>query len=351
MKEIILTDILRKFKIKSKTPTRVDCGGGIDHRIVSIVCHKEKLQTFNIAIQLYSKVYLSPYKEGFIFVNSKEFGEKEVKLNEVSFKGEFGLIFAIASFFGISGLAIRIETDYPPKSGLGGSGSLSVALIGALIEAIKLMGQKIIFTPKQIIWLTHVIEDSLYHNTGLQDQACAYYGGINLWRWQYLNYRALFSQKSLRINSEEIEKHTCLVYSRIPHCSSYKGSKFVESFINSSSGISVVREINNNTRLFVKSLIGENWANAARALDKEEYLTRNFLSFTLRENIIQLMEKARELGCGIKFTGSGGGGCLWAIGPEISISRFKQVCQNYAQLFPLKVDNTGLVVEVNKNTS
>lgn len=348
-KGIILIDILRKFKIKSKAPTRIDCGGGIDHRIVSAVCHKEKLRTFNIAIQLYSKIHLTPYKKGFIFVNSKEVGEKEAKLNEVTFKGKFGLIFAIASFFRISGLAIEIETDYPLKSGLGGSGSLSVALIGALIEAIKLTGQKITYTPKQIIWLAHVIEDGLYHNTGLQDQACAYYGGINLWEWQYPNHGILFSRQPLKINSDEIEKHACLVYSKTPHYPSHKGSKFVKSFINTPSGISVVKEINNNTKLFVKSLIDGSWADAARALDKEEYLRGKFLSFTLKEDIIRLMEEARELGCGIKFAGGGGGGCLWAIGPEDSISHFKQVCQDYAQLLPLKVDKTGLVVEINKN--
>lgn len=348
-KEIILADILRKFKVESKAPTRIDCGGGIDHRIVSAICDKEKLQTFNIAIQLYSKIHLNSYKKGFIFVNSKEYGKKEIKLNEVTFKGKFGLIFAIASFFRVSGLAIEIETDYPLESGLGGSGSLSIALIGALIEAVKLMGQKITFAPKQIIWLAHVIEDGLYHNTGLQDQACAYYGGINLWQWQYLNHRTLFSQRPLQIKNKEIERHTCLVYTKTSHYQSHKGDKFVKFFINKPLGISVARAINNNTKFFVESLIDGDWVNAARALDKEEYLRRKFLSFTLKKDIVRLMRKARELGCGIKFAGAGGGGCLWAVGSRVSISRFKKVCQNYTKFLPLKVDKGGLEVKVNKS--
>jgi D-glycero-alpha-D-manno-heptose-7-phosphate kinase len=340
---------LRKFKIESKAPTRVDCGGGVDHRLISALCHKEKLQTFNIAIQLYSKICLSSYKKGFILINAGEVGKEELELKNISLNGKFALVCAIISFFGISGLEVKIETDYPLVSGLGGSGSLSIALMGALIKLLKLAGQEITFTPKQIIWLAHTIEDGLYHNTGLQDQACAYYGGVNLWRWQYPNHQILFSRKPLRIKSEEIEKHTCLIYSGVPHYPSNKGSKFVKSFINNRLGFSIVQKINRNVESFVVSLAKRDWASATKALNEEEYLRRKFLSFELGKNTIQLIREARQLGCGIKFAGGGGGGCLWAIGQVASILRFKKICQSYAQPLPFKVARRGLVVKTDKN--
>lgn len=253
-KETVLTDILSRFEVRSRAPTRVDCGGGIDHRLISVLCHKEQLETFNIAIRLYSKMRLKPYKKGLILINSKKFGKKKIKLNRPSFKNKFAIISAIVSFFKVSGVRIEIETDYPPASGLGGSGSLSIALIGALIKSLELAGKKVKLSPKQAIWLAHTIEDSLYHNTGLQDQAAAYYGGINLWRWKYPIYSVLFSRRPLKISSKEIEKHTCLVYSGKPHYPSHKGSRFVSSFINSSQRNFFVKKINENTGFFCEEL-------------------------------------------------------------------------------------------------
>lgn len=96
----------------------------------------------------------------------------------------------------------------------------------------------------------------------------------------------------------------------------------------------------------MKSLINRNWNDAAKALNNEEHLRRKLLSFAPRKKTLWLIERARQLGCGIKFAGRGDGGCLWAIGPEVSISRFKKACQDYGQFFPLVVDREGLTVNI-----
>ena len=191
--KINLSNILKSKKVISKAPTRVDLGGGIDHRLISLICNSEHLETFNIALQLYTKVELTSYKKG-VLVYSKELGQQELNLYKPRFTDKFGLISAIVQYFDITGVKIHITNDYPIQSGLGGSGSLAVALINAIVHILNLQSDKVTYYKKDIVWLAHSIEDSLFKNTGMQDQAVACFGGINVWRWKYGNHNELYSQ-------------------------------------------------------------------------------------------------------------------------------------------------------------
>ena len=66
----------------------------------------------------------------------------------------------------------------------------------------------------------------------------------------------------------------------------------------------------------------------------------------------QLVDTAVAGHCGARFTGAGGGGCIWALGEIKHIDRLKPVWEeilsskskNEGYLLDLKVDSQGLVV-------
>jgi D-glycero-alpha-D-manno-heptose-7-phosphate kinase len=194
-----LSKSLKNIKITTQAPGRVDLGGGIDHRIISLISHSSNLVTFNIAVKLYTKITLESYKEGLILIDSDKIGSKEIIANNPVFNDKFALVIAIASFFKVNGVKISIKTEFPPMSGLGGSGSLSVALIYGFIKALNLESK---YNQKDIVWLAHSIEDSLFKNTGLQDQAAACYGGINLFNWEYSKFSKIFDRNRIKNPSD-----------------------------------------------------------------------------------------------------------------------------------------------------
>jgi D-glycero-alpha-D-manno-heptose-7-phosphate kinase len=63
----------------------------------------------------------------------------------------------------------------------------------------------------------------------------------------------------------------------------------------------------------------------------------------------QLVHSALTLNCGARFTGAGGGGCIWALGDKEKISELKiawtQVVsqRKEACLLDVKIDSTGLI--------
>jgi len=342
-----LSKILQNQKIIAKAPTRVDLGGGIDHRVISLLCQNSNLMTFNIAIKLYTHVILESYKEGYIFVTSESIGEEEMDVNNLCFNNKFGLIAAIVSCFGVDGVKIKITTDYPKMSGLGGSGSLAIALISAFV---KLLNLEKIYSQKDIVWLAHSIEDSLFKNTGIQDQAAAFYGGVNVWKWSYNHHQKIYKQVSIRQSKINFEKNSMLVYSGCPHYLTQKGSKIIFSFFNKKEGINFVEKVNQNTKNFLSSLSLNKLDEAADCLNNEEVLRYNFLKYKVPLSSIKVINIARKNKCGVKFVGGGGGGCLWILGNEKNLEKIKSEISRIKKItvLPFSIDYQGVLVNTLK---
>lgn len=340
-----LTKLLKNKKVIAQAPGRIDLGGGIDHRIISLICHLDNLSTFNIAVNLYTRITLEPYKEGLIFIDSDKIGSKEIIADKPIFNDKFSLVVAIASFFKVSGVKISIKTEFPPMSGLGGSGSLSVALIAAFIKALKL---DLKYNQKDIVWLAHSIEDSLFKNTGLQDQAAACYGGINLFSWKYSEYQKIFNQDKIENQKINFEKSSLIVYSGSPHYLTRKGSRIIYSFFNQSNGLDFVNEINQNTFKFIQALKKGNLDIMKKCLNQEEELRRNFLKYRIPAASSRIISIARDNDCGVKFLGGGGGGCLWILGREDKVSKVKEKIYHLktASILSFSIDYQGVTSRV-----
>jgi D-glycero-alpha-D-manno-heptose-7-phosphate kinase len=62
---------------------------------------------------------------------------------------------------------------------------------------------------------------------------------------------------------------------------------------------------------------------AAQLMNRETAIRCELTPDVLDDTGTKLWESAKAQGCGARFTGAGGGGCLWAIGEESDIDKLK----------------------------
>jgi D-glycero-alpha-D-manno-heptose-7-phosphate kinase len=85
-------------------------------------------------------------------------------------------------------------------------------------------------------------------------------------------------------------------------------------------------------------------------MNKEMQIRRKMTPEVFDEMGEMLVETALARGCGARFTGAGGGGCLWALGEEDSIRNLRPEWvdilsrRDGARLLDARVDPTGLQI-------
>lgn len=343
-----LSGRLTSVYIKSSAPTRLSCGGSTDHRLAGLVCRPWGPATVNIAIDLRAHVELRPHLPGRISVDIEGVGEKEFAVPALPLKGPFALVSALACYFGVHGFRVEIRTKFPFQSGLGGSGAVSIALIGAIRAALEDEAPG----PREhdsLVRLAHNIEDSLFGNTGMQDQAAAVYGGVNLWEWDYSSVLDLV-RRPIPINPSSLREHVLLGYPGSPHPESRKGSKILDSF-KENSALDTFASISETAREFARCLESEDYAGAGECVSAEFEL-RSSLIRVLRPDDAELVELAGASDCGVGVTGHGGGGCLWAIGEKERIDNLREkwieafARRGAGHLLPFDIAEDGLKVSL-----
>jgi D-glycero-alpha-D-manno-heptose-7-phosphate kinase len=83
-------------------------------------------------------------------------------------------------------------------------------------------------------------------------------------------------------------------------------------------------------------------------MNRETAIRRRLTPDVLDPVGVSLVKAARRHGCGARFTGAGGGGCLWAIGETEAIDRLRGSWQKIlasrpeARLLDCGIDPEGL---------
>ncbi|MEJ2100262.1 MAG: hypothetical protein P8X68_09815 [Desulfobacterales bacterium] len=85
-------------------------------------------------------------------------------------------------------------------------------------------------------------------------------------------------------------------------------------------------------------------------MNRETAIRQQMTPDVLDEIGVQLAEAAVAHNCGARFTGAGGGGCIWALGDVKHVDSLRPVWEeilsfeNEAFLLDLTIDSQGLVV-------
>lgn len=309
--------ILEEKPIEVSAPCRVDSGGTWDIKAMSLPFEHIEPVTVNIALTLRTRISLSPFREGYIKITSegfKDIGAYSIK-KSLPLNTPFGLFLAAVCYFGFHGLEVKIASDSPVRSALGGSSTALVALLMALsILRTSIEGERL--SRRQILHLGYIMEDGINGgNCGIQDQAAAVYGGVNLWTWRYSHGNWPFFREALLEGKDLKEMSKCVVvaFSGKGHVAARMNRPWVKDFLSGRTRSGWMKA--NET---VKDLAGaireKDWQSAASLLREEMKIRRRITPDALIPVTSKLIKRAEKIGCGARFAGAGGGGSLWAIG-------------------------------------
>jgi D-glycero-alpha-D-manno-heptose-7-phosphate kinase len=328
-------------------------GGTIDIRTFSYPLQHLGPCTVNIALDLRTTVRIAPYTRGRVKVSSRGFPSADFAGDGAPFRHPLGLMFATAAFFHAQGIHIRIESASPPRSALGGSSAAAVALVRALMEVRQRDGLAAFVDCRSIALIAHAIEESVAGvPCGYQDQLAAVFGGVHAWQWLALPPKQIFRREVLipRRGLRALEPHLLAAYVGVPHESRDINGQWVQQFVSGKYRTEWA-EIVACTRRFAEVLRRGDYAAAAAAMARELDIRQRMTPNVLDRLGCKLAAAARRQGCSARFTGAGGGGCLWAIGEADAVARVKPLWRRIlserreAHLLDVTVARQGLRVE------
>ena len=345
--------ILENKPIEVSAPCRLDMGGTLDINTFNYPLRHLNPCTFNIAMGLRTQVRLEPYTQGVVKVSSKGFDSAEFSPEEAPFDRPLGLMFAIAAYFRADGVHIRIDSSSPPRSALGGSSAAAVALTAAfkiLSDSEVLIREQENTFRQEIAVLAHALEASVAGvPCGFQDQLAAVFGGVNLWCWTGQPAFPFYERQIIISDSlhQDLETHLLVAFCGIPHVSKDINSRWVRQFV-SGQFRNHWKKIIHATTTFGSALKEWELQTAAQQMNLETELRCEMTPDVLDDMGKRLVKLAVQTDCGSRFTGAGGGGCIWALGESNNINKLKNSWQNAmseietAGLLEMKIDSRGL---------
>ena len=327
------------------TPCRVDFGGTLDINTFFYPLHSLQPVTVNVALEMRTTVRVSAYQKGKIKISSRGFAPVEFLPEEASYQHPLGFMVAICTFFNVTGIHVEIDSTSPPRSGLGGSSVAGVALAKALANYLNRS-----LTAKEAVYITQGIESSVAGvPCGMQDQLAAAYGGVNLWHWGTGREARNFARTPLVSASEyaALEKSLLVAYCGIPHESKDINGTWVRQFLDGGT-YRLWEKITKYTHEFANAVSIGDMKTAAKMMNLETDVRREMTPHVLEDTGVRLVDAAIGKNCGARFTGAGGGGGIWAIGPKEKIQALKSIWQEElslidgAMLLPNKIARKGM---------
>jgi len=349
---ISVKKMLEERPVEVSAPCRIDSGGTWDIKAMSIPFEHIAPVTLNIALTLRTKIILSPFKEGYIKISSEGFqdiAEYNIK-KDLPFTPPFGIFLAAVNHFGYHGLEVTIKSDSPVRSALGGSSTALVALIKALSD-LRIISGGDGLSKSQILHLGYHIEDGISGgHCGIQDQAAAVYGGVNLWTWRYSRENKPFLRETLLKGKDlkEISGSIIVAFSGQSHVAARMNRAWIGDFLSGKTRSGWINA-NEIVKGLAETIRNKDWRLAAGLLREEMKIRRKITPDALIPFTSELIYRAEKTGCGARFAGAGAGGSLWAIGEPDRIRDLKDKWEE--MLMPVKgagilrcsVDQRGVI--------
>lgn len=230
-------------------------------------------------------------------------------------------------------------SEAPRGSGLGASSVLTVAILKALDEHLKLR-----WSPSELAHCAYLVERKLLRlYGGLQDQYSAAYGGVNSISF---HPQGAVSVEPLRLSPAEIdhlESSLILLYTGQSRESAHIVEKQRQALNNNERVLNSFHELKaiaSDVRIALQS-------GDMRELGKllhESWILKSGTAEGISNDLIDtLYQRALDLGCyGGKISGAGGGGFLLLVVPSESRIGIGLQLQNPGNvLFPVRFDSRG----------
>ena len=304
-REHLPVQVQERTFVRARAPVRISFGGGGSD--LTHFFEGESGAVINTTISIYSHATLRLRDDNHVYIYSQDLDAKleasDLK-HALSEKGSFGLIQALLKVVHPDfGFELYVHSDFPIKSGLGGSATVSAAILGCFNEL------------RQDKWDSHELAELAFQAErlylgiagGWQDQYAAVFGGFNFMEFrmdQNIVHPLRVSPDTLR----ELEESLILCDTGISHNS---GEIHQDQRIQMQQ--SAVRDqVKTNVELTYKirnHLLRGQLLSFGEALH-EAWLSKRQLSKKItNDRLDELYDNARLNGAtGGKLLGAGGGG-------------------------------------------
>ena len=298
--------------VRSKAPYRVSFGGGGTDMEPYCVDHGGCV--INTAIDRHIYISLEPRKDNKIHINSIDYGKDTTfSIGDNDYSTDFELFKGIVNVLDIKdGFNITSYAELPPGSGMGGSSTLSVAVIGAFNEYYDLG-----YDAHQIAQKAYEIERmELEQSGGYQDQFAAAYGGFNY--VEFTNEVKVFPIDTSREMLNELQYRILLCYVGGKHFSSDIQDEVLEKYeVKKKSYMDAMQDLKDvaqGMRKIIESKDLSKLDEFGELLHQGWVAKKSLSSKISNKKIENFYLTSREHGVlGGKLLGAGGGGHLLLI--------------------------------------
>ena len=311
--------------VASESPTRVDLAGGtLDLWPLHLLVGSS--YTINFAIDIYSRVSITPREDRKILLKSKDRGlEKEYSSLEelLACDHEDWLLVRkhIAYWKPSLGFELSTDSESPVGGGLGGSSSLSISLIKAFSQFCDKD-----LLPHQMVELAGNIEAQVLRTpTGTQDYYPPIFGGLNI------IFYGCGGEKSevFSIPREVFDQRFFLVDTGVAHHSGLNNwsvmKEAIEGNAETLNALQALKEVAEEVR---SVCLEKNWEELGPLLKKEFAARIRLCKEVTCPEIEKLEAMALEQGAdAVKICGAGGGGCVMVWSPVDRIEKVKSSCR------------------------
>ncbi len=296
----------QRFIINSVAPIRIcDNGGWTDTWFAG---HG---QIFNIGVYPYAEVQISVHpgevQDSRIIINAENYGDRYVVVPEKHWDKHPLLEAAIEYMHLPHGLSLEVSiySEAPGGASTGTSAAVTVALIGGLDMLTP--GR---MTPHEVASAAHRIETGMLgQQSGIQDQLCSAYGGINyIEMFQYPHA----SVSSIQIPNAawwELERRLALIYLGKSHHSSDVHEMVIRSLENAGPDCQQLNDLRITAAKSRDALYnGDFFALGAAMVENTQAQSRLHPALISPEaaSVIEIARKHNALGW--KVNGAGGDG-------------------------------------------
>ncbi len=295
--------------INSVAPIRVcDNGGWTD------TWFAEHGKIFNIGVYPYVEVQIDVYprhaREYRCILHAENFGDRYAVLprHERHEWIHHPLLEAAIDYMGVPedlSVQISIYSEAPAGCSTGTSASVSVALIGALDQLTP--GR---IAPLEVAYVAHRIEtEMLGQQSGIQDQLCAAFGGVNYVEMFNYPYAAV---SPIQVSNDiwwELERRLVLIFLGRSHSSSAVHEMVIHGLEDAGPENPKLDALRRTAERSRDALYAGDFVELGQAMRDNTEGQRNLHAQLVSRDAQQIIDIAREYGAlGWKVNGAGGEG-------------------------------------------
>lgn len=209
-------------------------------------------------------------------------------------------------------VTVTVFSEAPVGASTGTSASMTVALLGALDRLTP--GR---MSPLDVAYLAHSVEtEVLGRQSGIQDQLCAAYGGVN-----YIEIDTYPHARVSRVSAPEevlweLERRLTLVYLGKAHRSSDVHEKVINCLADSGPDCRQLADLRRTAEASRDALLAGDFAALGRAMVENTEAQGRLHPHIIGRDAARVIDIARRHGaCGWKVNGAGGeGGSVTLLG-------------------------------------